>query len=125
MGRKKVPAVRVMIRVNPGDKELMDELCEVTGMTLAELCRRWIEDRASVERVKVDNAKAVKLMEGFLGAITDEALKSGVTPDQLLQMAAPPPPLVKARSSNTGPNVAVLQHKRGSDSVQKSKRGRS
>lgn len=107
MGRRKKDSPRITIRINAADKELLDEMAEVDGTTISEICRHWISDRARVVRCQEDNAKAVKIMEGFLGSVQEHMMEKGIPPQQMAEIfgmsdeddeEAPSP----ARHSNTG-----------------------
>lgn len=82
-GRKKVPAQRIAIRVNPGDKEYLDEKAEVEGTTISEICRHWINDRIRHERSLEANVKASQFMEQFFGKVMDEMVDQAVPPGRI------------------------------------------
>lgn len=82
-GRKKVPAQRIAIRVNPADKEYLEEKAEVEGTTISEICRHWINDRVRAERSMEANVKASHFMEQFFGKVMDEMIDQGAPPSRI------------------------------------------
>lgn len=125
MGRKKITTPRITIRINPGDKVLLDELAEVQGNTISEICRSWIAEKAAAYRFHMDNSKAVKLMEGFFEKVQDEMLSSGFEPQKVADIfglgdLGQEEPSSNARHSNTGhrtTKVAVSHPAKGSKKV--------
>lgn len=109
-GRKKVPAQKIAIRVNPGDKEYLDEKSELEGITISEICRHWISDRVLAERSMKANQKASELMDRFFGKVMEDMVKEGVPEAQIEQIFGLGSerdfaPQAKTRSSNTGSTV--------------------